>query len=202
MQCCLLPGFSDDRTWNVSSCPVKHCCDRRNKRKFHVRHPKMSWLQRVVIWGLVGNDWFKLVSSFSASDLIMPHMTWFFGIPEDKKCLYLWSSKYIYFQCLSCRSALCSGNNEWSWVLCKVGSCISIIADFLSFCDPVLYFRRFTWVITVMEEHLRPQQGFSWEGELKGNLWVQVRAKKDSWLLKWEKYLKQQMLFLWIASCI
>lgn len=77
----------------------------------------------------------------------------------------------------------------------------SLLTLSLSLCAQMVYFSRFTWVITVMEEHLRQQQGFSWGEEQKGNLWVHVRAQKDSWLMKQGEYLKQQILFVNWQMC-
>lgn len=51
----------------------------------------------------------------------------------------------------------------------------------------MVYFGRFTWVIILLEEHLRKQWGFSWGEQLKANLWVHVRAQKDSWLMKQDR---------------
>ena len=100
------------------------------------------------------------------------------------------SALNIFMHCLSCHSALCSGNDERSQRILGQNGLLeftSLLTLSLSLSLPVsaqrVYFRKCTWVITVMEEHLRQQHGFSWGVELKGGLWVRAGAQRnhDSW---------------------
>lgn len=99
----------------------------------------------------------------------------------------------FFMHCMPHNSLLCSGNDEWShWILGKMGSW-SLDHCWLPCGACWVYFKTFTWVITVMEEHLRPQLGLSGGPELKRNLWVLVVC---SWLRKWGQCLNQGMIFV------
>lgn len=91
----------------------------------------------------------------------------------------------------------CSLNDKWSQeILRRAGFCPAVAVKSLSLCAPSVYFRRLTWVIAKMEEHLGRQQGFSGGERQKGYLWEHSGTQRDSWFMGKAKRCKQQKSFV------
>lgn len=107
------------------------------------------------------------------------------------------SLSFFFFFCSVYPAAACpyALNDKWlQEIQCGASFCPDVAVESLSL-SPSVYYRRLTWVIAEMEEHLGQQQGFSGGERLKGYLREDAGTQRDSWFMEQAERYKQQMSF-------